>query len=470
MQNFNAIESAAVPIMSFDIRGVNIDLLFARLNMNSVPEDINILDDKILKNLDTATEKSLNGPRVTDMIVRLVPNYENFLVVLRCIRKWAKRRGLYGNKLGYFGGVNFNIMVAFVCQLYPNASPSSLLARFFRVYNQWKWPNPIMLNRIQPNPPGENREVWSKDAYPFHLMPIITPAYPAMNSTVSVNMHTRDVIQQEIKLANEIIQLIIREKGAHWERLFAPSDFFVKYDHYLCCNLIGVVDDTASRGWVGFVESRLRRLSDYLAQKLPLETLHLLPMKFKTAKSAYSCCYFIGIRVDKTRLKEDKTLYLDRCVDDFRKLELSRYTGDMEEGMDFTVEHLPWKKLPGEVFESIGGKSCAKMLRDLKKSEIHPATDRKAQPTSEKEKKEQENTQVVDTVMTPATESKKETRKRKRGSAGETPHDVAKMQPEAFGNNLDPDAAPRLEPYTPEWTKKRINRIPHVTWSLLDAK
>lgn len=36
--------------------------------------------------------------------------FSNFLIVLRCIRRWAKKRGLYGNKLGYLGGVNCNIL------------------------------------------------------------------------------------------------------------------------------------------------------------------------------------------------------------------------------------------------------------------------------------------------------------------------------------------------------------------------
>ena len=166
-----------------------------RLNDNSVPDDIDIFDDKILRNVDPATEKSLNGPRVTDLISHLVPDFENFLTVLRCIRKWAKSRGIYGNKLGYLGGVNCNILVAFVCQLYPKASPSSLLARFFRVFVNWKWNNPILLTQIKSNPLGENREVWSKELYQhIHIMPIITPAYPSMNSSVSVTSHTHAVM------------------------------------------------------------------------------------------------------------------------------------------------------------------------------------------------------------------------------------------------------------------------------------
>ena len=68
------------------------------------------LDDQILKGVDEATEKSLNGPRVTTMLTQLVPNYETFKTTLRCVRTWAKRRGIYSNKMGYLGGVNFAIL------------------------------------------------------------------------------------------------------------------------------------------------------------------------------------------------------------------------------------------------------------------------------------------------------------------------------------------------------------------------
>jgi len=94
------------------MRGVNIDLLFAQLPMNTVPESTDIDNDAILNAVDSASEKSLNGPRVTNLIYKLVAhNYDSFLAVLRVVRVWAKRRGLYSNKSGYLGGVNFNILV-----------------------------------------------------------------------------------------------------------------------------------------------------------------------------------------------------------------------------------------------------------------------------------------------------------------------------------------------------------------------
>ena len=76
--DINAIEDTRVPMIGLEFRGVAIDLLFARLSSEQVPDNDDVYhDDKILRNLDVATELSLNGPRVTYMIYKLVE--KNFL-------------------------------------------------------------------------------------------------------------------------------------------------------------------------------------------------------------------------------------------------------------------------------------------------------------------------------------------------------------------------------------------------------
>lgn len=65
--NFVPVEGAAVPILTFDWEGINIDLLFARLSTPSVPPNFDIDSDMVLSGVDSATEKSLNGPRVTNL-------------------------------------------------------------------------------------------------------------------------------------------------------------------------------------------------------------------------------------------------------------------------------------------------------------------------------------------------------------------------------------------------------------------
>ena len=102
-----AVETARVPMIGMEFRGVNIDLLFARLASDTVPDkEDEFYDDKILRNLDETSVITLNGPRATQLIAELIKkNFENktFHDLLRCVRLWAKRRGLYGNMFGYLG-------------------------------------------------------------------------------------------------------------------------------------------------------------------------------------------------------------------------------------------------------------------------------------------------------------------------------------------------------------------------------
>lgn len=61
-------------------------------------------------------------------------------------------RGIYSNVQGYLGGVNWAILAARVCQLYPSFDVAGMLHRFFLLYATWKWPAPVELTRPAPTP------------------------------------------------------------------------------------------------------------------------------------------------------------------------------------------------------------------------------------------------------------------------------------------------------------------------------
>jgi len=89
-----AVEEAFVPVIKMNFDGIEIDLLFARLALKEIPDNFDLRDDMLLKNLDPRCVRSLNGCRVTDEILRLVPNIENFRLALRTIKLWAKSKWL----------------------------------------------------------------------------------------------------------------------------------------------------------------------------------------------------------------------------------------------------------------------------------------------------------------------------------------------------------------------------------------
>lgn len=84
-----------MPIIIAEIRGVPIDFTFARLALSVIPDDLELKDDMLLKNLDEKCVRSLNGSRCTDDILRLVPNVHVFRDALRAIKLWAQSMSLY---------------------------------------------------------------------------------------------------------------------------------------------------------------------------------------------------------------------------------------------------------------------------------------------------------------------------------------------------------------------------------------
>lgn len=64
------VKEAFVPVIKMKFEDVDIDLLFARVEYREVGDDLtNLLDDNILRNCDKESIRSLNGCRVTDIIL-----------------------------------------------------------------------------------------------------------------------------------------------------------------------------------------------------------------------------------------------------------------------------------------------------------------------------------------------------------------------------------------------------------------
>lgn len=307
------VHDAYVPVVKFRYRGVEIDLLCAPLQMSRIPDKFDILEDKVLRNVDDATQRSINGVRVTDAILKLVPSIPNFRTVLRAVKLWAKQRQVYSNSLGYLGGVAWAILTARVCQLYPNAAPSLLLSRFFRLYDTWNWNTnqqsaPVLLCAISPGNPPLGFKIWSPHVNQRHHMPIITPSYPSMNTTHNVSSSTLSVLKTEIARGRQVCDAMEAEadkevddsvkKGTEaWQGLFKPSEFFGIFRRYL---KIDVFADTVEnfKRWNGLVESRLRHLILRLEEWGFAKLIQPYPTGFRSNPELATGCgqtFFFGL-------------------------------------------------------------------------------------------------------------------------------------------------------------------------------
>lgn len=344
------VPDAHVPVMKFKFQGISIDLLYASISLLVVPDDLDISHGSVLYHVDEKTVRSLNGCRVADQILKLVPNVEHFCTTLRCLKFWAKRRGVYSNVTGFLGGVNWALLVARVCQLYPNAIPSMLVFRFFRVYTQWRWPNPVMLCPIGEDDLGF--PVWDPRKNPrdkTHHMPIITPAYPCMNSSYNVSISTLRVMMDQFQFGNTICE-DVELKKSHWSALFEPYIFFEAYKNYLQVDIIATDNDDLL-AWKGWVESRLRQLT----LKIERDTYGMLqchpyPTEYvDSSKPRPHCAFFMGLqRSEGVNVQEGQQFDIRATVDEFKQ-DINMYMF-WKPGMDIFVSHVRRKQIPSYVF------------------------------------------------------------------------------------------------------------------------
>ncbi|XP_056150047.1 poly(A) polymerase alpha [Lampris incognitus] len=321
VKDLRAVEEAFVPVIKLSFDGIEIDVLFARLALQTIPENLDLRDDGLLKNLDIRCIRSLNGCRVTDEILHLVPSIENFRLTLRTVKLWAKRHNIYSNILGFLGGVSWAMLVARTCQLYPNAVASTLVHKFFLVFSKWEWPNPVLLK--QPEDCNLNLPVWDprvtlSDRY--HLMPIITPAYPQQNSTYNVSASTRAVMVDEFKQGLAITDEILQNK-ADWSKLFEAPNFFQKYKHYIVL-LASAPTEKQHLEWVGLVESKIRILVGNLEKNEFITLAHVNPQSFPGPKEGndkeeLSTMWVIGIVFKKMEGSENLNVDLTFDIQSF---------------------------------------------------------------------------------------------------------------------------------------------------------
>jgi len=403
--DLHPIPGAYTPVMKFYFDRVAIDLLFAQVgehhamplrprkeggDTKGVWQEAE-LDDAHLIGLDECALRSLNGVRVAQLLLKLVKSagaagckhddcpeeqcnrtFENFRTALITIKEWANTHGLYSNVLGFLGGVNWAILVAKVVQIKPNATPPALIRLFFRMFARWRWPKPVRLLNMQktsPHPSVEfpcwNNRLNHRDGK--DLMPIITPAYPSMNSSYNVQRPQLRRIKDEIDKAEVILDAIYAGSST-WDDLFTNTpqptanvtnlqimehNFFWQHVHYLEIT-IRATNANDFRSWFGYCESRLRVLiNSFESHPDMMGVLECFPYakffervvenKGKHGKT-FVTSFFMALRFARGVEEVDLTPCPRKYLTDVNSWP------ERVPGMDVSIEHKLQKHLPSFVF------------------------------------------------------------------------------------------------------------------------
>ena len=61
VEELSGVPEAFVPIIKMKFSGVDVDLLFANLSMPSIPDDLELTGNEVLRDLDESAQRSING-------------------------------------------------------------------------------------------------------------------------------------------------------------------------------------------------------------------------------------------------------------------------------------------------------------------------------------------------------------------------------------------------------------------------
>ncbi|CAD8054166.1 unnamed protein product [Paramecium primaurelia] len=306
--NLYCIQEAMVPLIRFKFAGIQFDLVFACVK-------------KIMKPLsqsdpvDEKSSRSLNGLKVSDYFSKYC-HQKSYLSFLKFIKAWAINRGIYGNVMGYLGGISWQILTHKIFQLYPNYSVQGLIERFFFIFSQWKWNElPVVIQKCD--------EIWRNSLFEqqqkqHNVMTILTPVYPYINSAYNVSNCTFTIIEEQLKLANIIMQKICLSE-LQWSDLLKKIQFFDIYYTYLQIRALSKNKDDLIQ-WKSHIESKLRKLNKMLDEGDVNKAIefHLYPKSFQTdyvqgdendipgSLFNFSESFYYGIRIKDEELVKEK--------------------------------------------------------------------------------------------------------------------------------------------------------------------
>lgn len=209
---------------------------------------------------------------------------------------------------------------------------NQLLNEFFHFYRDYEWggDNPVTLCEIADDINIVKFEIDQELIYqpdPKAVMPIITPAFPSMNSTFNVSQSTKNVMLTEFEKAAMITNELMTNMGTSkigWKRLFKKFPFFKAYSHFIEVNILSKNGDDHKK-WYGFAEAKIKRLVKNLENldKKNGEILEYRPypasFRLKNEEFPHNDAFYIGIRIkggkiikkENIDLSETRRLFYD---------------------------------------------------------------------------------------------------------------------------------------------------------------
>merc|ERR1712224_726966 len=160
---------------------------------------------------------------------------------------------------------------------------------------------------------GPNLKVWNPKTNPAdrqHVMPVITPAFPAMNSTHNVTETTKRILLDEFRRGYEVVKQVEAQK-ADWSEVHDQFPYFTNFRQFVWLEILAKSEEVYQK-FSGWVESKMRILSKQLEAVNGL-IIHPNPEQYSVDKDEewpLGCGMFIAMAFFK-----DQGAFLGQTVD-----------------------------------------------------------------------------------------------------------------------------------------------------------
>uniref|UniRef100_A0A6B2L253 polynucleotide adenylyltransferase n=1 Tax=Arcella intermedia TaxID=1963864 RepID=A0A6B2L253_9EUKA len=309
VQFLRLVKDAMVPIIKLIVLDIPIDLIYAQVH-NSLKKKQISWTKLNLSDMDIPDARALSGYIDCITIKNLIPNIDKWRVLFQAVKYWAKKKGIYGNKLCYLGGFGWMILTTRICQMLPNASVENLFYNFFKFYAIWDWSKVPLTVLINAKPIEFNMG-------PGDCFVVVTVTSPHRNSARNVTQSTKKIIINEFQNAANYLE------NNQFAKIWEPVPFFSKYPSYLeiVCEAENLKDFLK---WIGYLESRFVSLITEMEQVTKNRLItHIYPASFQsleTIQHPHSCTFFIGLEVIPDPNGEQARFSINEPIEKFQLL------------------------------------------------------------------------------------------------------------------------------------------------------
>mmetsp|Transcript_7317 Transcript_7317/g.15954 ORF Transcript_7317/g.15954 Transcript_7317/m.15954 type:complete len:275 (+) Transcript_7317:2-826(+) len=190
-----------------------------------------------------------------------------------------------------------------------------------------------------------------------HLMPIITPCYPSMNSSYNVGEPQLRRLRDELNRASQLSDSILSGRKT-WDVLFEGNNFFRQHANYLQINIIATNEDEF-RSWFGLCESRMRLLIAGLESPMAGVSSYPYAKFYHRRKEGHIATFFVALRF----ARNTKRIDLGPLVADFLRV-VNDWEGRLL-GMDLTIHLVSKQNLPSFVFAKEDAKDSSGATKNV---------------------------------------------------------------------------------------------------------